>query len=129
MKIQKCHETYDYHSGKVSDLVRQLSFAGIALVWIFKGGTADQPTLNDALLRVAVLLVIALGFDFLQYVTCSIIWGSYARWKEWQDTGREEEFEAPPMINWPALGLFWAKVGVLVIAYWKLFWFLHGRLA
>jgi hypothetical protein len=38
MKLQKARDTYYEYSGKLSDITRQLSFAGIAIVWIFRAG-------------------------------------------------------------------------------------------
>ena len=36
MKLSDYRETYYEFSGKASDVTRQLAFAGIAIVWIFK---------------------------------------------------------------------------------------------
>ena len=38
MKISKLREDYSKASAKVSELVRQLSFAGIAVIWILRTG-------------------------------------------------------------------------------------------
>ena len=36
MKLRNYRQTYYDYSGKASDIARQLSFAGIAIIWIFK---------------------------------------------------------------------------------------------
>lgn len=36
MKLVNVRETIDYNTGKTSEIVRQLGFAGIALIWILK---------------------------------------------------------------------------------------------
>ena len=36
MNLAFVRERYAYYSGKASDIVSQLDFAGIALVWLFK---------------------------------------------------------------------------------------------
>lgn len=43
MKLQDVRSTYYELSGKTSDLVRQLGFAGIALIWLFRTDLAGQP--------------------------------------------------------------------------------------
>ena len=76
MKLKDARDYYAFASGKTSDLVRQLAFAGIAVIWIFKsdspGGVIKLP---GELLWPLGLIVIGLVADFLQYVAATICWG------------------------------------------------------
>ena len=38
MKLKDCREAYYNNSGKLSDIVRYLAFAGITLIWSLRGG-------------------------------------------------------------------------------------------
>jgi hypothetical protein len=125
MSVADARKHYEYNSARVSELVRQLGFAGIALVWVFRETGSNGPVLPRGLLGPGVLIVAALGFDFLQYVTAAGFWGAYARLKERADV---EEFEAPAWINWGAIVLFWAKVIALLAAYGFLVRYLLTRL-
>ncbi len=47
MKLSDYRETYYEFSGKLSDVSRQLSFAGIALIWLFKLDSTPVPKVPD----------------------------------------------------------------------------------
>ena len=81
MKLKEYKKTYYEFSGMASDISRQLAFAGIAVVWIFRlGGKA--PTIPDSLLLPFALLVSCLFFDLLQYLSATCIWGIFQWYKE-----------------------------------------------
>ena len=120
MRLSDVRAAYGEYSGKASDIARQLGFAGIALIWLFRTEVAGQPQIPDALLAPGLMIVIALTFDLLQYVSGAIVWSAYNRRAERQGRSQEEEFEAPPAMNWPALFFFWGKVAFLALAYVQL---------
>lgn len=124
MNLKFAQDRYSYYSGKLSDIVRQLGFAGIALVWLFRSEVAGQWYVSAPLVLVATVLVAALALDFLQYVSGALAWGIFHRQKEKAKTKHDEEFEAPRWINWPAICFFWAKVSAIAIAYALMFRFL-----
>lgn len=61
--------------------------------------------------------VLALFFDFLQYLTSALIWFFYFRRKEKQDIPRTEDFEAPERLNWPGWTFSCLKAAMILIAY------------
>lgn len=128
MKLKDTLENYYYHSGKTSELVRQLGFAGIAIVWVFKADVAGRQTVPPELIPAALLVVTALTLDLLHYATGSLIWGIYHRIKENAGATPAAEFLAPRQINWPALVFFWSKTLVMVVAYGFILKFLYYRL-
>lgn len=73
MTLRDAKSAYEEHSGKASDIVRQLSFGGIALIWLFRLGTEKQFTLDQAMLRAALFIFLALFFDFLQYLASALM--------------------------------------------------------
>ncbi len=77
MKLSEYRETYYEFSDKASAAARQLAFAGIAVIWIFRieqeAGVGIEP---DLLLPLA-LLALSLAFDLLQYITATFVWGLF----------------------------------------------------
>ena len=116
MKIEKCLESYEYNSGKASDICRQLGFIGLALIWAFRVTGGDKPTIPCVLRYAGVLLVMGLALDFLQYIVGTIIWGGYHRYKE-NRVGNDDDFLAPRQINWPVNALFVLKLVTIFVAY------------
>ncbi|MGA9996850.1 MAG: hypothetical protein WBP93_15635 [Pyrinomonadaceae bacterium] len=129
MKLEDVRDTYYYHSQKTSDIVRQLGFAGIALIWMFKtdlgGGKQVVP---PELIPAARFIVIGLALDLLHYVAGTLIWAIYNRRKERAGTKEGTEFLAPPSINWPTLIFFWAKTIIMIYAYVLLIRFLLNHI-
>lgn len=117
MKLENVREYYEYFSGKISDIVRQLGLAGIALIWVFKTEVAGKQVIPADLMTSAKLIVMALGLDLLHYITGTIVWGSYNSIKERQGIKQDKEFLAPRKINWPALFFFWTKIFTMLAAY------------
>jgi hypothetical protein len=116
MKLQKCLESYEYNSAKASDISRNLCFAGLALVWAFRITRGDTTDIPPILRYAGVLLLIGLALDFLQYITGTVIWGSYHRYKE-KKVSNSDEFLAPKQINWPVNTLFVLKHAATFISY------------
>ena len=120
-------EAYEALSGKASEIIRQLSLAGIALIWIFKTGTPSSPILEIQLLRAALFIFVALSLDLLQYLTGTLTWHRYFLYKEKQGTLPTAKFEAPRWINWPTWTLFWLKAASMLFAYLLILPFLWGK--
>lgn len=121
MRLETAREAYETLSGKASDIARQLCFAAIALIWLFKAGTASSPLIPANLLGAALFAVLALFFDLAQYLLGTIIWFAYFRNKERAGTSEDQEFLAPASLNWPTWILFFLKVACTLIAY---LWFI-----
>jgi hypothetical protein len=118
MKIEDVRTAYEVLSGKTSDIVRQISLAGVGLIWVFKTSTASSPQqLEPPLLEAAFFIFLSLLLDFLQYFVGTTIWFVYFRHKEKQGVGEDEEFFAPPQFNWPTWALFYLKSAMMLIAY------------
>ena len=117
MKLGDTRAAYEALSGKASDIVRQLSLAGVGLIWLFKTETGSPAILDIHLLRAALFIFLALFFDFLQYLYGTTIWFIYFRYKEKQGTTEEMEFQAPASLNWMTWTLFYLKATLVLIAY------------
>jgi hypothetical protein len=119
MKLQDYRETYYEFTGKVSDISRQLAFAGIAVIWIFK---KDAPgtglTVPGELLLPDIFIVLALSFDLLQYCIGTVTWFFFYRIKEMREVSEEAELgRHSEWLDVPINTVFWFKVICLGAAY------------
>jgi len=129
VKLSDTKAAYDYFSGKASDVARQLSFAGIAVIWVLRVGekTGGIP-FDRALMWPLVGFVLALALDIAHYAYASIAWGVFNRRKEKLfGANSAREFTAPAQINLPSLVLFWGKLAVVVASYVLLLGYLASR--
>lgn len=119
MKLSDYRETYYEFSGKASDVARNLAFAGIALVWIFKTSDSPNPKIPKDLILPTGLLAITLAFDLFQYVVATSIWGFF-QWNEerkLEDINEDPELDAPPCFKWPQITFFALKLISVASAY------------
>jgi hypothetical protein len=129
MTRKDCLAAYQDFSAQTSENVRNLSFAAIAVIWVFRVEPSDGGfALSSPLLAAGTASVLALMLDFLQYAYATIAWGRFHRIKELEGASIDSEFSAPARINWPTLFLFWAKVASVAVAYGILLGFLVRRL-
>src|SRR5690606_16680086 len=117
MKIADYRADYYGFSSKTSEIARQLSFAGIALVWVFKPQDAAPTAIPAELLLPAAFFVFALALDLLHAAYGTFVWGAFSRYHESLHIGAEDELDAPAWFNWPTLVLFWGKVLAVIAAY------------
>jgi hypothetical protein len=117
LTLDQAREAYYEATGQTSALVRQLAFAGIAIIWILSGGAlADNGSLNisDRLLWAGLGLVVALTVDLAQYAYRSVAWGAFARSLESRDI---TETTAPDWINWPPIAMLVVKTSAVAASY------------
>jgi hypothetical protein len=120
LRLGEVREQYYGYTATLSSLVRQLSFAGIALIWLLGG--PQQPggiALPRDLLLVGIALVVALSADFLQYAVAAFAWGTLGRARE-KAHGTDpaaDVGDAPDWINWPAIVFIYVKVAAVMVAY------------
>ena len=118
MKLIDARDAYYRHSTAASGVARQASFAGIALIWIFKSQYSDGLVLPNDLLMPILFFVASLSFDLLQYISATAIWGVFHRFNEWKlGADFEGDLGAHPVLNWPAVIFFWGKMVAVVIGY------------
>jgi hypothetical protein len=125
LTLDKVKEAYEGLSGKASDIVRSLSLAGIALIWLFKVGPTSLPVLEPVLLKAAFFIFVALSLDLFQYLVGTFTWHCYFLKKEREKTHPDSKFDAPKWINWPTWTLFWLKAVSMFIAYSYILPFLY----
>jgi hypothetical protein len=129
MILKDARENYYFHTGKVSDIVRQLGLGAIAIIWLFRSGSISSTVIPEALILPLKLVVAGLALDLLQYALAAASWGFFQWRKEKTGTAESDEFKAPSAINWPAIACFWPKVMSVVAAYYLILRFLAGTIS
>jgi len=118
MKISEIRSAYYESTGKVSELVRQLALAGIAVIWIFRvgGDSSGGIKYGHTLIWPLGFFVAALGCDLLQYLYYSATWGilNTVHWRKHKDN--EKDIKVSGKWNWIGLIFFWLKVALAIIA-------------
>ena len=106
MKLSEAYKNYTWPTETASELTRQLSFAGIAIVWIFAVRTEGGISLPSGLIWACLLLSLCLAFNVLQYASAAVMWGRFYRQAERQyltDENNDPDVpNADSRINWPA---------------------------
>lgn len=102
MKISEIKGEFLDASGTASALSRQLSFAGIAIIWVIRiGENSGGLVFSENLLLPLYVFVIALSLDFLQHLYKSIAW-YFLNMYHWNIHKNDEtEVNVPGIINLP----------------------------
>lgn len=77
MKLSDIKNDYFTYSTRVSEIIRNLNFAGLALLWILSHEDAECFFNSKENLIPLRLLVFSMVTDVLQYLIQSIIWYTY----------------------------------------------------
>jgi hypothetical protein len=126
MKLKDFRHDYYEASATASARVRNLAFAGIAIVWVFKAGEGVASAIPSPLIFPLILFAATLTLDLFQYLSGTLVWGAFHRLKEKNGIEEEADIDAPRWSNWPALGFFWAKAVAVIGGYAYLVRFLWG---
>jgi hypothetical protein len=110
MKLREIRNDYYEASGKVSELVRSLSYSCIAVVWVIKTGDKKWIDFDPLLLWVLLFSCLALGFDFSQYVVKTYVWGKFNDEQHKKGVKLDDEVEVSNDLNVVARLLFRAKI-------------------
>lgn len=125
MKLEKYKEDAQFFTGKLSDINRQLSFAGIAIIWIFKNETDGNINIPNELIIPIILFVISLMLDFVQYVYGATAWTIFFRYHEKQKVKHTDKKEykndnikaSKVLSNISYFGFFYPKIIANLVGY------------
>lgn len=129
MKIQDYRDTFYTFSGKASDLNRQLGFAGIAIIWLFKKEPIGGLTIPRELVLPSFLIVGSLVCDMVQYCLASIIWHWFYRSKEKIGIKEDKDLAHSVWLERPIWIAFWLKIVLIVAAYVFISLFLWSQIS
>lgn len=134
MTLKEIREDYVRYSTNVSDLSRNLSYAGIGIIWIFKqsssGDTSSTTFMNSIpseLRGPLMLFAIVLVLDIFQYFIQTLIWYFYyLKQKHTNENDNEDDVivQEPEKRNIIPWILWCVKFIIVIIAYILLGYFL-----
>lgn len=128
MKLSEIREAYEELSGSLSKFNRQLAFAGIGIIWLFRTSTENGTTIEQAMLTPVLCFVVSFAFDLLQYFWQSYAWYIYYWYKRGKGSHEEDEMNEPEWPNIIAWVFFTIKVCALIAAYIHLGLYLYRQL-
>jgi hypothetical protein len=119
MKLKEYKKTYEEFTGKLSDINRQIAFAGIAIIWIFvQRGNFE---IASGLMIPLIFLAIALAADLFHYIYQSAAWAFFFNYHEkriQKEKGDyEQDIKAPRKINYFSWTLFITKITCVILGY------------
>lgn len=123
--LQEWLDEFYEDSGKLSDIVRNLAFAGIGLIWIFRNPDPINVILPRELILPINLIVLGLIFDLIQY-----IWRSVTIYFLYRKNEEDKKFNNITMPNWlrdTTWIFFVAKIILIAAAYLFIYKYLMGR--
>ena len=121
MKIQELLNTSYEASNKTSELSRQLAFAGIAIIWIFRVGTqSGEVRFPEELLAPLYCFAAGLALDLGQYVYKTIAWTALNHYYWQKHKNNETNVEVSGYFNALTHAFFWGKVGLVAFGYIQL---------
>ncbi|MFS1931052.1 hypothetical protein BCU25_018900 [Vibrio cyclitrophicus] len=126
MNLQFLRDEYNDYTASASNINRQMSLAGIAIVWILVEKNTQQAVATDALW----FFVAALSADLLQAIFGSLFWSITNFRKERELKNRygkdnakeieEEDFEVSSLGNVLTWSMFCLKITFVLLGYWQL---------
>ena len=125
MKLKQYQAAYYESSGQVSSIVRQLAFAGLAVVWIFRVNTSVGEQLDPLHIVPAGAFVLSLVFDLFQYITATCVWG-IRQWRIERQHYRtflkegyrpDTQYYHKGRLKWPQFGFFWLKIVTVLVGH------------
>lgn len=131
MKFDDARNAFYDASSKVSELVRNLSFIGFGIIWIFKSNES-APLIPEDLKFPVLLFAITISLDLLQYVIKTITWWIFTRIEENRifNSGKndttDEIVKAKSWFNYIPDTLFILKTISLLLGYFILIKFLFS---
>ena len=114
---------YENDSSTLSTLNRNLAFAGIGLIWIFKNADSSPKLLPDALYQPILLITGALFFDIFQYIwRIGVSYFTYRKYEKLLDRKKIKESETEDIqIKQIYMNITWAffllKIALTIYAY------------
>jgi hypothetical protein len=124
------HEGANRFSTALSDRVRQLAFAGVAIGWLFKIDATDGPVLPKALVWAIVLFAVGLTLDLVHVAVGAYFYSGKSIELVRRDAAayvgqglmKRPAVISPPVAEHLAVtramqAIFWTKVSAVVIGY------------
>ena len=98
MNLKDGWDAYDSFTAKASTVSRQLAFAGLGVIWLFRSTNEDRSqVIPPDFVLPALLIVLCLAFDLNQYVVAAALWHHRLRKEERAQRNRSADKRANDM--------------------------------
>ena len=134
MRIEDYKKEYEFYSGKLSEITRNLAYMGFGVVWILIGGLDGFKTgfIPPLLIWVLALLVLFQIFDISHYLYQTITW--YKHFRKLEKNNEEDNenkyernnFTADNKLAERAWYIYWSKITIIVVAFLLLLIYIVG---
>jgi hypothetical protein len=138
MKLSEYRNSKKEYTAKASEIIRQITLGGIAVVWLFKDNSNGKAVIDIFLLYPLVFLCLSLVSDLLQYVIGGEIWRIFYRKEEKKFNSErkqnlveviEPDVKAPTIYSSIIYWFYWSKITFTFLAYIFIIVFLVGKLS
>lgn len=127
-EVRNLHKHYNENT---TQSIRQLAFAGIAVIWLFKLNSLPNIDLPRSFIGPLLLFVITLALEFTHFALGSLLFGRsisalFANWTDPQGLSgwrrkflyKKEEVQGSALMGSPVLRfIFWMRVITLAVGY------------
>ena len=117
---------------RTSEINRQLVFAGIAIIWIFKNPDNSPAIIKDGLILPLFLYILSLSVDLFQHFFGAMSWYVFYHIKLYKSqNGKlsdDEDVTGPSWIDFTSTSLFVVKIVLNIIGYLELGKFILPKL-
>ncbi len=129
LSVKDAQDVYYEASATLSTLSRQMAFAAIAIIWLFRIDNELGLALPQDLAICVIFVVLFFAFDLFQYGSKAILWSCLARQNEQEAIKKNEnvKFLAPSWYPKVPLVFFILKTIFLSVSYIFLLVFLQQK--
>jgi len=115
MNLSDARDSFYSNTGTVSELIRKISYSGLAIVWIMRTSSASNEDLTKWWVWILIGYVLALTFDLLQYFILGVIWQSYNDKKHGEGLSLDDEITPPKRINRIGFVFYYLKFSLVAL--------------
>jgi hypothetical protein len=130
MKLSEYRKIANEYTAKASDITRQLSLAGIGIIWIFKNTDGHHAILEPYLVIPLLFLALGLLFDLIHYFLGGWIWINFfrAEEKKARADAADPDIKAPTGKSSVLYFFYYVKIACMLAAYIFIVIYILGKL-
>ena len=132
--LEKYLEKFYEVTAKTSEITRNLSLAGIAIIWIFKNPEGSDKLFNSVLVVSLKWIVISLMLDLFQYIYLSLTIKIFHKSNEHKlltgkiSAEQSKNLLYPTFLDNLSLVFFTGKIVAMIIGYLYLYWYIVSKI-
>jgi hypothetical protein len=119
MELKEAKQAFYVSSETLSELIRRLVFAGIAIIWLFRvGGTqAGGVSFEKDMLVPLALCIVCIICDIIQYLYKTVAWWIYYEFKHRAGVLDDTDVDPSGSLNVVTWIMFFLKVGLCLLSF------------